>query len=161
MVERCSVAAAPRAGADSLYNVCFGAVGGTGRPNERRHTVAMQSTNSGDETLRRKTDFQRLYESGSSLRASHVVLVFERLEGRSFRGGVVASRKVGKAVERNRAKRWLREAHRSLRSSCCLEGVHLVLIARRTAPSAGFHRIRDEVARLYELAGFILPPHNA
>ncbi|MCB9465995.1 MAG: ribonuclease P protein component [Candidatus Eisenbacteria bacterium] len=108
-----------------------------------------------EETLRRKKDFQRLYEHGSSARAQTVVLIYEKKEDRPYGAAVVASRKVGKAVERNRAKRWLREAHRLLRSECRLEGVHLVLIARRSAATAGFHQIRDDISRLYEHAGFI------
>ena len=115
----------------------------------------------GDEGLRRKKDFQRLYEHGSSHRSQSVVLVYERFDGRSFRGAVVASRKVGKAVQRNRAKRWLREVHRLLQSRCQLEGVHLVLIARRSAPTAGFHQIREEVSRMYEHAGLLVPPRES
>jgi ribonuclease P protein component len=112
----------------------------------------------GDESLRRRKDFQRLYEHGSSFRSRSLVLIFERSDGRPFRVGVVASRKVGNAVERNRAKRWLREAHRHARENSHLEGVHLVLIARRASPSAGYHQIRDEVSRLYEHAGLLVPP---
>lgn len=115
----------------------------------------------GDESLRRKKDFQRLYEHGSNFRSRNVVLIFERLDDRPFRVGVVASRKVGKAVKRNRAKRWLREAQRELRTRSRLEGVHLVLIARRSAPSAGYHQIRDEISRMYEHAGLLLTPRES
>ena len=114
----------------------------------------------GDDSLQRKRDFQRLYEYGSSYRSKNVVLICERSNDRPFRVGVVASRKVGKAVKRNRAKRWLRAAHRELRAGSHLEGVHLVLIARRSAPTAGFHQIRDEISRLYEHAG-LLPPRDS
>ncbi len=105
--------------------------------------------------MRRKADFRRLYDHGQVLRSSTVVMIFEETEAPGFLGAVVASRKVGSAVRRNRAKRWLREAHRTARGRTSLSGIRLILIARYTTPHAGFAKIRDEVARLYKDAGII------
>ena len=64
--------------------------------------------------LRRTSDVRRVYDEGRSYAHRCVVLVV-RPNGLDFsRVGVTASRKVGGAVQRNRAKRLLREAARRL-----------------------------------------------
>lgn len=67
--------------------------------------------------LSRSGEFDRVYRDGSSHATRHLVLYsFPRREPeeQDVRLGVSASRKVGGAVERNRAKRTLREAFWSL-----------------------------------------------
>ncbi len=49
--------------------------------------------------------------------------------------GITVSSKVANAVERNRVKRWVREAFRSVARD--LPAVDVVVIARRGAPSIG------------------------
>ena len=66
------------------------------------------------------------------------------------RYGFVASRAVGKAVVRNRVRRRLQEAVRSLRLD---EGWDIVIIARRTAAAADYHELRESLAALLERAG--------
>jgi ribonuclease P protein component len=61
------------------------------------------------------------------------------------RVAVVASRKVGTAVARNRAKRLLREAARATSWS---PGVDAVLIARAACAASGRVAVVDEVADL-------------
>ena len=64
--------------------------------------------------LRRTSDVRRVYDQGRSWAHPFLVLV-ARPNGLDFsRVGVTASRKVGGAVARNRAKRLLREAARRL-----------------------------------------------
>jgi ribonuclease P protein component len=63
--------------------------------------------------LSRSGEFDRVYRDGSSSATRHLVLYSfprERGEEAGVRLGVSASRKIGSAVDRNRAKRVLREA---------------------------------------------------
>jgi ribonuclease P protein component len=68
---------------------------------------------------------------------------------------IVASRKVGRAVQRNRAKRLLREAHRSLRERGDFSGVDLALIARPQAGAATVRTIIEQLTQLYLQAHLI------
>jgi len=82
-------------------------------------------------TLRSRAQFRRVYDNGEK-RVGKYVVVFARpsdaTPGCSV--GVVASRKVGDAVRRNRAKRLLRSAYRplmpELQTPC-----ELIFVARR------------------------------
>ena len=87
--------------------------------------------------LRRTSDVRRVYDQGRSWAHPFLVLV-ARPNGLDFsRVGVTASRKVGGAVARNRAKRLLREAARRLYPQ--LErGWDVMLVAR-----AGILEVRE------------------
>jgi ribonuclease P protein component len=79
--------------------------------------------------LRRTGDVRRVYKEGRSYAHRYVVLV-ARPNGLDFtRVGVTASRRVGGAVARNRARRLLREAARRLYSRFG-RGWDVVLVAR-------------------------------
>ena len=60
--------------------------------------------------LTRSDDFKRVRSSGKSFAHPLLVLVTTPPQGSEARVGVTASHSVGGAVERNRAKRLLREA---------------------------------------------------
>lgn len=72
-----------------------------------------------------------------------------------MRLATVASRKsVGNAVRRNRARRLLREAFRTIRAD--LEGnVDIVLIARRAINNACMEEVHDELRYLAKKAGLL------
>ncbi|BCD68188.1 ribonuclease P protein component [Nitratiruptor sp. YY09-18] len=58
------------------------------------------------ETLKTQREFQRVYKNGKALHTPFFVLFY--LKNADTKVGFVASKKVGKAVKRNRAKRLLR-----------------------------------------------------
>lgn len=99
--------------------------------------------------LRSSRRIRRVLDHGRRRRGRVAVCVADRhapeRRGSVARVGVMASRKVGTAVERNRAKRVLREAARHLSWQ---PGVEAVLIARRGCADAGFEAVYEEVASL-------------
>jgi ribonuclease P protein component len=64
------------------------------------------------ERIRKKTDFSYLYKKGIRHHGIFFSLIFLPRPAGPSRLGVVAGRKVGTAVIRNRVKRWMRDAFR-------------------------------------------------
>jgi ribonuclease P protein component len=96
------------------------------------------------ERLRRRADFQRLYRAGSKIETSGVLLFWECCDpGR--RVGVSASRRIGGSVERNRARRRLREAYR-LNKRVLPDGLDILLVARPGLLREPFERLCQTVA---------------
>ena len=81
------------------------------------------------ERLKRRSDFQDIYQSGKAVHGRYLVLFYLTGQGIDRKVGYVASRRVGPATRRNRAKRVLREAYRRLRSSVA-PGARLIFVAR-------------------------------
>ncbi len=81
--------------------------------------------------LKNRTDFDRLRKYGKSVGSRFVVLVFNKNGLDHNRRAFLSSKKVGKAVSRNRSRRLMREAYRQVESSL-KTGYDLLFIARNT-----------------------------
>ena len=107
------------------------------------------------EVLVRKADFQRIHSEGRALHGPDVVVVYLRTDRPGYRYAVVASRKVGSAVRRNRAKRALREAQRQLFCDAALTGIDILLIARTGAVARTSQDLREQVGSLLLCEGVL------
>ena len=106
-------------------------------------TVSRYGLSRKERILKRK-DFLLAQEKGCRF-VTDTIIVLKRLNGKDYsRIGITASRKVGKAVERNRVKRWAREAFRCIKWEL-EEAIDLVIIARKAALSAGMKRMREDL----------------
>ena len=65
-----------------------------------------------NERIRRRADFQHVYEHGVRIRSRYATLFVLANSLEVGRLGIAATRKLGGAVERNRAKRLIREVFR-------------------------------------------------
>jgi ribonuclease P protein component len=83
------------------------------------------------ERIRRRTDFQQVYNRGVKVGGRYstiFVLPHAAPEGRPSRLGIAATRKLGGAVVRNRAKRLIREVFRRNKIA---PGFDIVVIPKR------------------------------
>jgi ribonuclease P protein component len=94
------------------------------------------------ERIRKKSDFATLYRDGSRLRGRFFTLVFRRNGLDHSRLAVVASRKVGPAVVRNRVKRRFRELFRR-NKDLLREPFDLVVITRPESGAAPWPELRE------------------
>lgn len=105
--------------------------------------------------LQKPWQFRKVYASGKKIGGRCAVL-FYYTEGAGPESGptvgVVASRRVGNAVSRNRAKRRIREALRVLTKDIRGPAVWIVCVARTAAVDAPyaelFEELRGQLARL-------------
>jgi ribonuclease P protein component len=101
--------------------------------------------------LTQSTDFKRVRRSGKSYAHPLFVLIVLPAEGETTRVGVSAGRTVGMAVQRNRAKRLLREAIRPILPKI-KPGWKILLIARRPILEANFTEIQACLIQLFTRA---------
>lgn len=94
------------------------------------------------ERIRSKSDFATVYRDGGRLRGRYFTLVFLRNGLDHSRFAVVASRKVGPAVTRNRVKRRFRELFRR-NKELLKEPLDLVVISRPESGAAPWPELRD------------------
>jgi ribonuclease P protein component len=80
--------------------------------------------------VRRRDEFQRVFDSGYRVSSRYFTLLFVPGTSSTTRLGIVASRKLGDAVRRNRAKRLIREVFRRIDVESGT-GLDLVVIPRR------------------------------
>lgn len=103
----------------------------------------------------RSTGFREAYAQGRKQVGRTLVLFLRRGSDADLRLGLVTSRKVGKAHERNRVRRCLRESWRLNRHR--FRGrVDVIVVARRAAAAASQQEIESELLRLAARAG-VLP----
>ncbi len=107
----------------------------------------------GERRLRRVRDFQRVYDGRRSIAGKFIVIWIAPGEGDAARLGVVASKRTfRRAVDRNRAKRLLREAFR-LEFYRLGAKVDLVMVARRRILEGDGYAVRAEFLKLAGVLG--------
>jgi ribonuclease P protein component len=104
--------------------------------------------------LTRSTDFERVRRLGKSYPHPLVVLVMARNELAQVRIAVSASKSVGGAVERNRAKRIIRASLEEY-IPMLQSGWDIVLLARKPLPKAGYWKTRSAMETLFKRAGLL------
>ncbi|HOA40776.1 MAG: ribonuclease P protein component [Halanaerobiales bacterium] len=105
--------------------------------------------------LRKNLDFRRVYKKGKSLASPNLVLYYyPNRDNLAFnRVGFSISKKIGKAVVRNKLKRRLREIMRV--KNDLKTGYDLVIIARKPAVNLEFAELKRDLDKLLLKAGIL------
>jgi ribonuclease P protein component len=109
------------------------------------------------QTLRRDRDFDVVFRLGRSYVSPELVLYVHRRSGSGGRVGFCVSKKLGKAVVRNRTRRRLREIYRK-HSQELDPRCDVVLLARKGAVEASFQRLEQVFLGLARKARLLAEP---
>jgi ribonuclease P protein component len=100
-----------------------------------------------NETIKKNEEFQNIFRKGHSIQGRYLVVYFLRNHFDHNRFGFCSGSKLGTAVRRNRFKRLLREAARSV-APFTLTGWDLILVARGGIKSADLSSIIHEYKQI-------------
>jgi ribonuclease P protein component len=101
------------------------------------------------EHIRRRVDFERAYNTGVRVNGRFMTVFARATHEPSARLGIAATRKIGGAVVRNRAKRLVRELYRHHKPDLTLD---VVVVPRREFLDAPYTSLEREFIVLLERA---------
>ena len=102
------------------------------------------------ESLKRYTDFQKVYRTGKSYANKYLVMYIINNGLEKNRIGISVSKKVGNSVVRHRVTRLVRESYR-LNKQQLKTGYDIVVIARNSANQKGYREISSAFLHLASL----------
>ncbi len=104
--------------------------------------------------LRKKSDFSNIYNKGKSIGDKYVVLFYKTNNISYNRTAFLASKKVGNAVKRNRARRLMKESYR-LSEIELKDGYDFIIIARTTIDKAKCKDVKKSLESAFKRARMV------
>ena len=105
-------------------------------------------------TLKKNSDFRRLYTRGKSAVTPYLVVYCRRGRGDVNRLGYTVSTKLGHAVVRNRVRRRLREIYR-LNAGRLRSGYDIVIVARSRCVGADYRKMEASFLKACDKLGLM------
>lgn len=106
-------------------------------------------------SINQNTDFVRMYHRGKSSTDPALVVYVMKNRAGFCRVGITVSKKTGIAVERNRSRRIIRAAVRSVEKQYDLRGWDLVFVARTRTKHLKSTDLEPVMVKLLEKTGVI------
>ena len=103
----------------------------------------MSETLASQERIRKKKEFILLYKKGNRYRGRYFTLIYLTNDLSYSRMAVVASKKVGRAVVRNKVKRRLRTLYRR-NKQMLQKNLDLVIIAKKEAHAVPWQTLKND-----------------
>ncbi|MBS2772309.1 MULTISPECIES: ribonuclease P protein component [Anoxybacillus] len=109
--------------------------------------------------IKKNEEFQQVFQKGHSMaNRQFVIYVLDRPEQPYFRIGLSVSKKIGKAVVRNRVKRYIRQTFLELRDQVATAKDY-VIIARRPVSEMNYAEVKKSLMHVLKKAG-VLENHS-
>lgn len=104
--------------------------------------------------LKKRKQFNYLFKHGKSEHVAFLTLVYLPCKCKNFKIGYSVSKKVGKAVVRNKVKRRLKEAFNKI-SDNVLNNHYYILVPKPEIVNLSFNEICDLVSKVFNKANLI------
>ncbi len=101
------------------------------------------------EGLKKTSEFKRVFSQGKSRYGKYTIIYIFPGQQEANRVGIIVKKSIGKATQRNRIKRRLREIWR-LKGKKIISGSDVIILARKEILGAPFLEIEQEMVRLLE-----------
>ncbi len=105
--------------------------------------------------IKKDSDFRKVYQRGKSLADRNLVIYTMKNKSDKSRICISISKKVGKAHERNRIRRCIKEAYRLNIDDKVLGGYDLVFIARINAADKDYRELEKSLKYICKKANII------
>ena len=103
-------------------------------------------------TVKSYFDFKKAYNKKNSYGNRHLVLYIRKNNSSFGRVGFTVSKKVGKAVVRNRIRRRLKELYRQAEPSIP-EGYDLIFVAKKNVGEISFKELKSAFFHILKISG--------
>ena len=110
-------------------------------------------------TLRKQSDFSRVYKQGKSKGGRFAVILYKRNGLKFTRTAFVASKKVGNSVQRNRSRRLMRAAYRAVEPNV-KSGYDIIFVARAAINGCKEPEVERQLKKTLEGAGILTGSSN-
>lgn len=105
--------------------------------------------------IKSNEEFQYIFKHGKSFANRQLVIYYMHAPDQThFRVGLSVGKKLGRAVVRNRIKRYLRECFMALKDQI-VPNVNIVIIARQPTSEMNYHEIKKSLIHLLSKQGLL------
>ncbi len=95
-------------------------------------------------TIKKNEEFKKIYKKGNSIVGAFVVIYRYKVKNNDKKFGITVSKKIGKAVKRNRVRRLIKEVV-SKNYYLFKDGYEYVIVARVRANQANFNDVEKNI----------------
>ncbi|MFW6139930.1 MAG: ribonuclease P protein component [Acidobacteriota bacterium] len=109
----------------------------------------MNESLSSKERVKKKKEFLSTYKKGNRYRGAYLIVIFRANELPYSRVAAVAGKRIGNAVRRNKAKRWIKALFRK-KKDLLKDSKDLIIIAKENIAKASWKNLQKDLTKAIE-----------